>query len=64
MAGYIFQICRENIDARQELNVMSILNRTAQYEIKWLEHFNQMDDCRIHKQLLHYKLRGQRGVER
>ena len=55
MAGNIFQICKENIDARQELNAMSILNRTAQYEIKCLEHFNQMGDCRIHKQLLHYK---------
>ena len=47
VAGYIFHICKENVDARQELNVMSIFNRTAQYEIKWLTAASPNNYCII-----------------
>ena len=41
---------------------MSLFGRLDQYWMKWLEHRNQMDDCRILKQLWNYKPEGRRGV--
>ena len=35
-----------------EINIISIFDRIAQYQLKWLEHFNQMDGCCIPKQLM------------
>ena len=46
MAGCNLQDRKRNLDVRQELN-MSVLDRIAQYLLKWLEHLNRMYDCRI-----------------
>lgn len=43
---------RRNADIRLELHIMSIINRTAQYRLRWFEHFNRMDDSQIPNQLL------------
>ena len=53
---------RRNTDVRQELNIMSILDKIAQYRLNWWEHLCQIDDWHIPKQLWNYKLKGARGV--
>ena len=62
VAGYIFHDYRRNTDIRQELNIMSILDRIAQYRLNCWEDLCRMDDCNIPKQLWNYKPRGRRGV--
>ena len=37
VAGYILQGRKRNFDVRQELNIMSLLDRNRQYRLKWLE---------------------------
>ena len=63
-AVYTLRDHRRNTDIRQELNIMSILDRIAQYRLNWWEHLCRMDDYRIPKQLWNYKPRGRRGVGR
>ena len=58
VARYTLQDRTRYVDLRQELNVMSMLDRVAQYRLKRLENLNRMDDWRISKQLLNYKPRG------
>ena len=60
--GYALHDHRRNTDMRQELNIMSILERIAQYRLNWWEHLCLKDDCRIPKQLWNYKPRGRAGV--
>lgn len=43
---------------------MNILDRIAQYQQKWLERLNQMDDHHILKQVWNYNPKGWRGVQR
>ena len=46
LAGYTLQDRKRNIYARQELNIICILDRITQYRLKWLKHLNLMD-CRM-----------------
>ena len=51
VVGYTLHDHRRNTDIRQELNIMSILDRIAQYRLNCWEYLCQVDDCRIPKQL-------------
>ena len=42
---------KRNTDIRQELNIMSILDRIAQYRLNWWQLLCRMDGCRTLKQL-------------
>ena len=55
VAGYTLHDHRRNTDIRQDMNIISILDRIAQYRLNWWEHLCRMDDCRIPKQLWNYK---------
>ena len=35
---------KKSVDVRQELNIMSTLDKVAQYRLKCLEHLNRTDD--------------------
>ena len=60
--GYTLHDHRRNTDIWQELKIMSILDRIAQFWLNWWEYLYRMDDCCIPKQLWNYNPRGQRGV--
>ena len=64
IAGYTLHDHKRNMDIRQELNIISTINRIPQYRLNWWEHLCRMDDCRVYKQLWSYKPRGRRGVGR
>ena len=64
VAGYTLHDHTRNTDIRQELNIMSTLDRIAQYRLNWWEHLCRMDDYRIPKELWNYKPRGRRRVGR
>ena len=43
---------------------MSIIDWIIQYRLKWSEHLDRTDGCRIPEQLSNYKPKGRRGVGR
>ena len=45
---FLHFIFRLDVYKRQELNIMSILDRIAQHRLNWWENLYRMDDCRIH----------------
>ena len=62
MSDMFVQNRRRNPDVSQELNIMRLLVRIAQYRLKQLEYLNRMDDCRSSKQLLNYNPKERRDV--
>jgi hypothetical protein len=58
VAGYRLIDHRRNEDVREELQIVDINSRIKDYEIKWLQHLERMEQNRIPKLLLNYKPRG------
>jgi hypothetical protein len=64
VAGYRLIYHRRNEDIREELQIIDTNSRTKDYQIKWLQHLERMEQNRISKLLLNYKPRGRRDQER
>jgi hypothetical protein len=64
VAGYRLIGHRRNEDIREELQIIDINSRIKDYQIKWLQHLERMEQNRIHKLLLNYKPRGRRDQRR
>jgi hypothetical protein len=55
---------RRNEDIREELQIIDINSRMKDYQIKWLQHLERMEQNRIPKLLLNYKPKGRRDQRR
>jgi hypothetical protein len=55
---------RCNEDIREELQITDINSRIKDYQIKWLQQLERMEQNRIPKLLLNYKPRGRRDQGR
>jgi hypothetical protein len=64
VAGYRLIDHRRNKDIREELQIMDINSRIKDYQIKWLQHLERMEQNRISILLLNYKPRGRRDERR
>jgi hypothetical protein len=64
VAGYRLIDHRRNEDIREELQIIDINSRIKDYQIKWLQHVERMEQNRIPKLLLNYKLGGIRDQGR
>jgi hypothetical protein len=64
VAGYRLIDHRCNEDTREELQIIDINSRIKDYQIKWLQHLERMEQNRIPKLLLNYKPRGRRDQGR
>jgi hypothetical protein len=64
VAGYRSIDHRCNEDIREELQIIDINSRIKDYQIKWLQRLEIMEQNRIPKLLLNYKPRGRRGQGR
>jgi hypothetical protein len=60
VAGYRLIDHRRNEHIREKLQIMDINSRIKDYQIKWLQHLERMEQNRIPKLLLNYKPRGRR----
>jgi hypothetical protein len=56
------RIC--NKDKRAELNIYSINEKITDYQNRWKDHINRMEDHRLLKQIRKYKPKGKRDVGR
>ena len=45
-------------------NIVNINNKLKQYKINWRQHIQRMDDNRLSKNILNYKLKGRRNIGR
>jgi hypothetical protein len=64
VAGYRLIDHRRNEDIREELQIIDINSGIKDYQIKWFQHFERMEQNRITKLLLNYKPRGRRDQGR
>jgi hypothetical protein len=64
MTGYRLTYHRRNEDIREEIQIIDINPRIKDYQIKWLQHLERMEQNRIPKLLLNYKPRGRRDQGR
>jgi hypothetical protein len=64
VAGYRLIGHRRNEGIREELQIIDINLRIENYQIKWLQHLERMEQNRIPKLLLNYKPRGRRDQGR
>jgi hypothetical protein len=64
VAGYRLIDHRRNEDIREELQIIDINSRIKDYQIKWLQHLERMEQNRIPKLLLYYKPKGIRDQGR
>jgi hypothetical protein len=64
MAGYRLIDHRRNEDIREELQIIDKNSRIEDYQIKWLQHLERMEQNRSPKSLLNYKPRGRRDQGR
>jgi hypothetical protein len=64
VAGYRLIDHRRNEDVKEELQITDINSRIKDYQIKWLQHSERMEQNRIPKLLLNYKPRGRRDQGR
>jgi hypothetical protein len=58
VAGYRLIDHRRNEGTRDELRIIDINSRIKDFQIKWLQHLERMEQNRIPKLLLNYKPRG------
>jgi hypothetical protein len=54
-AGYRLIDHRRNEELREEIQIIDINSRIKDYQIKWLQHLERMEQNRISKLLLNYK---------
>jgi hypothetical protein len=64
VAGYRLIDHKRNEVIREELQIIDINSRIKDYQIKWLQHLERMEQNRIPKLLLNYKPRGRRDQGR
>jgi hypothetical protein len=57
VAGYRLIDNRRNEDIREELLIIDVNSRIKDYQIKWLQHLERMEQKTIPKLLLNYKPR-------
>jgi hypothetical protein len=62
--GYRLIDHRRNEDISEELQIIDINSRIKDYQIKWLQHLERMEQNRIPELLFNYKPRGRRDQER
>jgi hypothetical protein len=60
VAGYRLIDHGRNEDVREELQITDINSIIKDYQIKWLQHLERMEQNRIPKLLLNFKPRGRR----
>jgi hypothetical protein len=53
-----------NKEIRTKLEMYAIQDKITEYRIRWSAHLQRMDNSRLPKQALLYKLRGRRDVGR
>jgi hypothetical protein len=64
MVGYLLIDHRRNEDIREELQIIDINSRIKNYQIKWFQSLDRMEQNRIPKLLLNYEPRGRRDQGR
>ena len=64
MAGYKLWNKKRSSDIREQLGIFSIKDKLTQYNINWREHIQRVDDNRLPKNILNYKLEGRRNIGR
>jgi hypothetical protein len=64
VAGYRLIDHRRNEDIREEIQIIDINSRIKDYQIKWLQHLERMEQNIIPKLLQNYKPRGRRDQGR
>jgi hypothetical protein len=64
VAGYRLIDHRRNEDITEVIQIIDINSRITDYQIKWLQHFERMEQNIIPKLLLNYKPRGRRDQGR
>jgi hypothetical protein len=64
VAGYRLIDHKRNEDIREELQIIDVNSRIKDYQIKWLQHLERMEQNRIPKLLLNYNPRGRRDQGR
>ena len=64
MAGYTLLDKKRSSDMREQLDIFNINDKLTQYKINRREHMQRMDDNRLPKTILNYKLEGRRNIGR
>ena len=64
MTGYTVWDNKRSSDIREQLRILNINDKLTQYKINWREHIQIMNDKRLPKKILNYKLEGSRNTER
>ena len=64
MPGYTLWDKKRSSDIREQLGIFNINDKLTQYKINWREHIQRIDDNRLPKKNLNYKLEGRRNIGR
>ena len=62
IAVYTLWDKKRNSDIREHLGIFNVNDKLTQYEIKWREHMQRMDDNRLPEKILNYKPEGRRNI--